>query len=153
MGSSTVDILAKHGVTLSDDELMHYGKKGMKWGKRKARSNERKAANEERAAARAKTKSMTDDELRNAIARLKLEKEYKQLNAHEISNGQKIVLDILKDVGKQTAQSYVKNAVQTLTTTKPTEDATDTVKKALKNAPKTKPGPMKLEFAKRPGFE
>lgn len=153
MGSSTADIFAKHGVTLSEDELMHYGKKGMKWGKRKARSNERKAANADRAAARAKTKTMTDDELKSAIARLKLEKEYKQLNAHEISTGQKLVLDILKDAGKQTAQAYVRNTIQSLTTNTPTKDAAETVKKAVKEAPKAKPAPMKLELAKRPGFE
>ena len=35
MGRSVVDILAEHGVKLTDEELEHSGVKGMRWGKRK----------------------------------------------------------------------------------------------------------------------
>jgi hypothetical protein len=151
MGRDVSDILRANGINgvdVDEDSLAHYGKKGMRWGQRKQRKNERQQGNHERAAARAKTKEMSNDELKAAIDRLKLEREYKQLNAHEISAGQKLVMEVLRDVGKQTAKSYVTGAIQELTKKEP-DDGAKIVKQALKAAPKVAPGPMKLEFAKR----
>jgi hypothetical protein len=135
MGRTLEDILSANDIVVSEEALSHYGKRGMRWGKRKQLTSERKQGNTERAAARAKTKEMSNDELKSAIDRLKLEREYKQLNAHEISGGQKLVMEILRDVGKQTAKSYVTGAIQELTKKEPDAGA-KIVKDALKAAPK-----------------
>lgn len=152
MGRNVEDLLSANGIELSDDELAHYGKKGMRWGKRTKRSSERKSANADKAAARAKTKTMSNDELKQAIDRLKLEKEYKQLNAHEISAGQKLALEILRDVGKQTAKNYVTGTIQELTKKDSGgSDGAKIIKDALKSAPKIQQRQV-MQFAKRPGF-
>lgn len=104
MGRSATDILAQHGIGLTEEELEHAGVKGMKWGRRK---KERKAAAAEREADIAKIKTMSDDELKSKINRIKLEKEYKKLTSPEISEGRKIVGEILKDYGKQQAKAYL----------------------------------------------
>lgn len=139
MGTSTADILAQHGVLVDEETLEHYGVPGMKWGKRrKASKNARKADNAQRAEARAKVKDMSDDDLKSAINRLKLEKEYKQLNAHQLSEGQKIVGDILKDVGKQYAKNYITSSLNSAT--KPGalgKMKADLVTKPLAAAPRT----------------
>jgi hypothetical protein len=144
MGRSLEDLLGANGIELSDDELAHYGKKGMRWGKRNKRSSERKQGNTERAAARAKTKEMSNEDLKKAIDRLKLEKEYKQLNAHEISAGQKLALEILRDVGKQTAKNYISGTIQELTKKDNGADGAKIVKEALKSTPKATRQVMKL---------
>jgi len=115
MGTSTADVLAEHGIGIDEETLEHYGVPGMKWGKRRAAKNARKADNAQRAEARAKVKDMSDDDLKSAINRLKLEKEFKTLNAHQVSEGQKIVGDILKDVGKQYAKNYITNSLNSAT--------------------------------------
>lgn len=149
MGTSTLDILARYGVELVEDEgiLEHYGVPGMKWGKRRRANRERKTDNAQRAAARSKVKDMSDDDLKTAINRLKLEKEYKSLNAHQVSEGQKIVTDILKDVGKQYAKSYVTKSIDSLATPK----TLDQIKaQALKTTQKPTPAAQKtiLKFNK-----
>jgi hypothetical protein len=152
MGGNVEDILRANGIEreLTDEELAHAGVKGMRWGKRKKLSTERKQGNAERAAARAKTKTMTNEELKQAIDRLKLEKEYKQLNAHEISGGQKLVMEILRDVGKQTAKSYVTGAIQELTKKDSGTNDSKVIKEALKSA--VKPQRQVMQLSKRPGF-
>lgn len=145
MGRTSADILAEHGITgVDEDILAHYGVPGMKWGKR---NKARKAANAKRAEARAKVKDMSDDDLKSAINRLKLEKEFKQLNAHELSAGQKAALKILTDVGQQAAKNYVSGEVNKLMTP---GGLKMTTKLAVAAAPK--PKPVVMQFAKRPGF-
>lgn len=146
-----------------ENELYHYGVKGMKWGVRKARpksgnssktkklqtssnskksmassvysgtktavskvvdkrkaSKERKIAEEkalkakQEAEAKAKAeaerkknpKNLTDDELRERISRLELEKRYRDLNASvnpEVHKGRDFVYDVLEKSGKNIA--------------------------------------------------
>lgn len=89
---------------MNNDELMHYGRQGMKWGQhiygkvkasntnrrrnknlakaRKAKAEKYKTAEERKKAINAgkiKPKDMTDDELKNRIERLKNEQRYKEL--------------------------------------------------------------------------
>ena len=90
---------------------------------------------------------MSDDDLKSAINRLKLEKEFKSLNAHEVSEGQKIAVDILKEIGKQQAKSYVNREIDKLVTPGGLKVGT---KLAVAAAPKAKP--VVMQFAKRPGF-
>lgn len=139
MGRSATDILAQHGIGLTEEELEHAGVKGMKWGRRK----KKEAASVEKE----KIKTMSDDELKAKINRLKLEKEYKTLTAPEISQGRKIVGEILKDVGKQHAKAYLNRELEKMLTPSGTKLAT---KLAVAAAPK--PAKQVLQFSKRPGF-
>jgi hypothetical protein len=77
----------------------------MRWGRRKRAKAEAAAAE----AAKPKVHEMSDDELKKRINRLKLEKEYTKLTEPEISNGRKIVGELLLDVGKQKAKAYLMN--------------------------------------------
>ena len=88
----------------NNDELMHYGRQGMKWGQhiygqvktaktnrrrkknlakaRKAKAEKYKTAEERKKAINAgkiKPKDMTDDELKDRIERLKNQQRYKEL--------------------------------------------------------------------------
>lgn len=118
---------------LENDELMHYGVKGMKWGVRKDRGSssskgrtgrkkssknnafntmlkKRKKRKTQKAAAeaaeRAKHKSvyeMSDEELRSAIKRMELERDYKKLvvqNNPNADRGKKFVTEVLEASGK-----------------------------------------------------
>ena len=162
MGRSASDILSKHGITLiPEDELAHYGVLGMRWGKRKnsdkssSSSSDKKtesSSKKDEAPKKPDVKKMSDDELRSAINRLKMEREFAQLTAPEVSQGRKIVGEILREVGKQQAKNFINSSIDSLVN--PKEDqSTKLLKTALKAAPKVAPGPMKLTLAKRPGFE
>jgi hypothetical protein len=76
----------------------------MRWGKRKKQSSSDGKSAEP---AKPHVKSMSDDELKSAINRLKMEKEYATLTAPQVSAGRKIVMDMLKDIGKQQAKNYI----------------------------------------------
>ena len=65
-----------HNKRMSHSELMHFGVKGMKWGVRKSRiKNSKKWSSSKQA----KIDGMSDDQLKKANNRLRLEKEYRQL--------------------------------------------------------------------------
>jgi hypothetical protein len=113
-----------------DNILEHYGVPGMKWGVRRSRA-ERKAAREERKAAKKqsdddtgsgskssggrgdkitkgektryeeKSKNLTDSELQARIKRMETEKRYNDLNKRDISTGEKLVAEVITNVGKQ----------------------------------------------------
>lgn len=73
--------------------LIHTGKKGMKWGVRKAPlSSEHSTV---KTLKKSKAKSLSDAELKQAIGRMNLEKQYKDLNPKGISRANKIALSIL----------------------------------------------------------
>lgn len=52
-------------------------------------------------------KSMSDQELRNRINRLQMEKQYTQLTQKEKSAGRKFIESVLKNAAQQTASKYV----------------------------------------------
>lgn len=155
MGGNATDILAKHGVVLSEDELAHYGTPGMRWGKRKKKSS----SGDSSEPARPDVKKMSDDELRSAINRIKMEKEFAKLTAPEVNRGRKIVGELLLDVGKQQAKSYLNRQVEAALKEGLKGAAKKTAKvgaqlaleAAVSSATPKSARPV-VQFAKRPGF-
>ena len=127
-----------------ENELYHFGIKGMRWGVRryqnpdgsltnagKKRLKKGQTSNEETDSSnKSSTKSsptktvkeMSDDELRQAITRIQLEQQYKSLSPKNVSKGKKFVdtvtNDVLKpaaiDIGKQVAKSLMTKGVNSL---------------------------------------
>jgi hypothetical protein len=108
MGRTINDFLTDVGIEVSEDELAHYGVKGMRWGKRKKHS----PSDSTPEPPRPDIKKMTDEELRSAINRIKMEKEFSKLTAPEVNRGRKIVGEMLLDVGKQQAKAYLNRQVE-----------------------------------------
>jgi len=76
----------------TEDFLAHYGKLGMKWGRRNNRSAENVAVSVLR---KKGAHHLSDSELKQAIGRMQLERQYRELNPKGISKGQKIVVGVL----------------------------------------------------------
>ena len=127
-----------------ENELYHFGIKGMRWGVRryqnadgsltsagKKRLKKSQTSNEEtdssnkpstKSSSTKTVKDMSDDELRQAINRLQLEQQYKNLSPKNVSKGKKFVdtvtNDVLKpaaiDMGKQVTKSLMTKGVNLL---------------------------------------
>ena len=114
------------------DELMHYGRKGMKWGqnifgkklsslkKRKgdSDSDDGEPNKPKQAAPPKKTvKDMSDAELQREVNRLQLEQRYKQLTPEQVSKGKKFAQTIMNDViipaAKEVGKEQLKKTLNT----------------------------------------
>ena len=73
------------------NELYHYGVLGMKWGVRRANKKANKKSKE-------KVSDLSDQELRNKINRLQMEKQYKELSRKQ-SVGKKALGNFIKVAG------------------------------------------------------
>lgn len=80
------------------DFLKHYGVKGMRWGitRKKHRSD---------------VKKMSDQELRQRIARLSLENQYSNLTRPQKSAARKMVEDIIRENIKNAANKRIQKRV------------------------------------------
>lgn len=131
----------------SDGELCHWGIKGQKWGIRRYQNKDgsltpagRKRYNPENDSSdtpKKKTvKDMTDDEIRTAIARKQLEKQYDQLHpappAKE-SFAKKFINDAVKPAminsGKKALEGFMDKTVKNLLADKVDPDSYEALKK------------------------
>jgi len=111
---------------MGENEIRHYGIKGMKWGVRRTpaqlghivrRTSGKAPAQTAKKAAPKKTSTssdtpkqkklseLTDDEIRQRISRLELERRYKDLAKEEpkkVSRGKRFCMDVLETIGKNT---------------------------------------------------
>jgi hypothetical protein len=84
----------------SNSTLAHHGILGMKWGIRRTESQLSRARGASKGSSDARSnknvKDLSDDELRKAVNRLQLEKQYSQLSASDTSSGKQYVAKIIK---------------------------------------------------------
>ncbi|MFI3173958.1 MAG: hypothetical protein R3Y53_02000 [Bacillota bacterium] len=90
-----------------DNVVMHYGVKGMRWGVIRKSTNTKSTTNKTSSTTKSNVKTMTDDELKQKIARLELEKKYTDLAPKPVptsSNKTKaFVSEVLEKSGKNIA--------------------------------------------------
>lgn len=112
-----------------ENNLSHHGIRGMKWGKRNGppypltqsskSQAERKASTgktegsekkDAETSGKKKISDMSDSELKEAISRLQLEKQYKDLtkseNVKKSAKGKEFVMDVLEKSGKNIATQF-----------------------------------------------
>ena len=101
---------------MDNNELYHYGVLGMKWGVRKSRpsssgsSKRKKKTNELSPDFKERTKrksdlknrrTLSDEELKRKIERLKMEREFKELTKEDIDPGKKFASEVMSSAGKK----------------------------------------------------
>lgn len=91
-----------HNKRMSHSELIHFGVKGMKWGVRKQRIKDAKKWTSKK---QAKIDGMSDDQLKKANNRLRLEKEYKQLTQTKLEKYRKRVGKAAEEAAFNTLQN------------------------------------------------
>ena len=90
------------------DELYHFGVKGMKWGRRKVKT-QKDSPKQKRQQKIKEMSKMSDDQLRKAINRLQMEKQYSEL----VSGRYKTTVD----KGKSAVAKYLAGAGMMVTLT------------------------------------
>lgn len=101
------------------NELQHHGIKGMRWGVRrtkaqlgysttpsKTRKIKKTKKQSQKQARKEAVSKMSDQELRNRINRIQMERQYMQLTSAEMSPGKKFVKDVVTNAAKQTVTNY-----------------------------------------------
>lgn len=111
---------------MEDNELYHYGVKGMKWGVRRYQNKDgsRTAAGKARDKANANStiktqrkndlknrRILSDRDLNEKINRLKLEKQFKDLTEADIKPGRTAVKNFLKSTGGKVVTSAAVGAL------------------------------------------
>lgn len=94
-------------LTEARDYLAHFGVKGMQWGVRKNRSSKSSSSS---SSSKPQAKDMTDDDLKKAISRMQLEKQYSDLSSPPKKSGSNYANSLLQSAGK-TAMSTIVAAV------------------------------------------
>ena len=100
---------------MENNELVHYGVKGMKWGVRRYQrkdgsltpagkkryddsGGEKSSSSSGNSSGRRNTSEMSDAELQRVVNRLNLEKRYKELTPATTSMGQRFIKKMMNDV-------------------------------------------------------
>jgi len=91
---------------MSDEDLMHYGVKGMKWGVRRKRGRSGRVE-EGRTTFKKTPNRLSDVELQKRIRRLELEKKYRELNSPTVTKGKQFRQEILQNSGKAVVGTVV----------------------------------------------
>lgn len=99
-----------------EDAFGHYGIKGMKWGIRRDNPSGGKTK-------RPEASKLSDDELKKAVSRMNLEKQYSELvsaeqkrNRSSISKGSEVVVGMLATAGKSALQNELNKSATKLIT-------------------------------------
>lgn len=87
--------------------LQHFGVKGMKWGTRKAASS---APSTQRTTFKRAPSKLSTKELSTRISRMEMEKKYNQLNRKDVSDGRKLVNEVLQSTGRRVATTVLTGA-------------------------------------------
>jgi len=87
------------------DDLMHHGIKGMRWGVRKSSSGQ---------STNSPPKNLSDEELKRAVERMRLEQQYKDLasgRTAQKSAGKKFAEQALTETGKQVIRAIAASTI------------------------------------------
>jgi len=95
-----------------NNELQHWGIKGMRWGIRRKRDSktgrvESQDSKTAKAIGKKKLSEMSNEDLKKLTTRLQLEKQYKDLTKKETSAGKQFVKELLVNEGKRQAQQVL----------------------------------------------
>ena len=108
---------------MTNNELYHFGVKGMKWGVRKNRSSsdpsssslskkKKRGLGNISEPKNKSVKDMSDEELRNTIARIELENRYKDLSPKKVSAGKKFVDRVINNIILPAGEDVTKQLVK-----------------------------------------
>jgi hypothetical protein len=122
-------------ISKGETFLAHYGKKGMRWGTRKA-PNSKSGSGIVAGPRKYNTKNLSNAELKAVIQRMKLEQEYRDINARSKSEGKKFANEVIRKSGKEFAAKTLTSAA--------TIGLTIAAAKTLKSTPRIKKTVLKI---------
>lgn len=85
---------------LVDDILEHHGIKGQRWGVRRSEAQLNNGTSGKRESLSSRAKSLSDDDLKKLIARMELEKKFKDLSRGPKIDGKKFANELISNSGK-----------------------------------------------------
>lgn len=93
--------------TAINNILDHSGVKGMKWGVRKSSSSK---SSTKRTKFKTSPKKLSNEELAKRIKRMETEKRFNDLNRDDVSEGKKLVNEVMTSVGREVAKTILTGA-------------------------------------------
>jgi len=94
-------------MTTIDEYLEHHGIKGMKWGVRRERGSDGTVSGN---LSKVNPRTLSDSDLRAAVNRMQLERQFSQLATERVSKGDGFAKNLLKDIGKQQVRRVASKA-------------------------------------------
>lgn len=88
------------------EDIKHFGILGMKWGIRKRVAS--KDHSDARAIRKKHVSELSNDEIRKAVTRMQLEKQYSDLSSASTARGNRILKGILGRVASQLVNNFVR---------------------------------------------